>query len=208
MNLYILKLDYDYIENNLDKIVAKVSVEKRELFLRNLDRKKGFSILFSNLLLKYCIKQELNLKEFNLEYNEYGKPYLKDKKDFFFNISHSKEYIILVSDNKDLGIDIEYIKNRNLDIMERIFTIEEQEYILMQEDKIKAFYEIWTLKESYIKALGLGLYKDLKSFSVTPLIKSLGEYNFKNFYIENYVISICSLDKINENIIEVNIEHL
>lgn len=208
MNIYILKLNYEYIENNLDEILKKVSSERKENFLRILDRKKGFSILFSDLILKYCIDKELHLKDFNLFYNKYKKPFLKGRKDFYFNISHSKDYVVIACDKNNLGIDIEYIKDRSLDLMEKIFTLEEQEYVLIQQDKIRAFYEIWTLKESYIKALGLGLYKDLKSFSITPLTKSLEKYIFESFFIENYVVSICSLSSIEKNIVKVDIVNL
>jgi 4'-phosphopantetheinyl transferase len=50
----------------------------------------------------------------------------------------------------------------------RCFTDEEINYINGQReaDILSRFYEVWTLKESYIKAIGLGLSCPLRFFSV------------------------------------------
>ena len=63
------------------------------------------------------------------------------------------------------------------------------------------FYKFWTLKESYIKYLGTGLYRDMNTFGFTlnngitlkdllnPFYKD--KIQFMTGKIENYYYSLC-----------------
>lgn len=87
-----------------------------------------------------------------------------------FNISHTDKLIICaVMLNDDIGCDVENI-NRNTDpllIAERFFSPSEvAELFALSENKQRSrFFDYWTLKESYIKAWGLGLSIPLADFS-------------------------------------------
>ena len=69
--------------------------------------------------------------------------------------------------NRPLGIDIQRLRPVSPDLYLRFFTKEECEYILSksEENRTTAFFELWTLKESYLKATGLGLTLALSAFS-------------------------------------------
>lgn len=126
--------------------------------------------------------------------------------------------MLCVVDNKPVGIDIEEIKYIEYEeIAKRFFTAREFDYIVNQElcFQLNSFYEIWTLKESYIKCLGQGLSIPLKSFSIElekyenmkMLINTkYKEYTLKLFDINlGYKIAVCSLNKkISNNIIQVD----
>jgi len=58
-------------------------------------------------LLKDVLKNELNITNYELTFNKYNKPYLKDS-NIYFNISHDKNTTILVISDKEIGVDIEY----------------------------------------------------------------------------------------------------
>ena len=66
----------------------------------------------------------------------------------------------------DIGIDVEKV-HQILD-MEQIarenFSRQELTYFNCVPDKTVAFYQIWTRKEAFIKAIGKGFYFPLKSF--------------------------------------------
>lgn len=88
-----------------------------------------------------------------------------------FNLSHTEGMIICaVTRNNDIGADVEYIYRDSevLDIADRYFSPSEVS-ALNQLDTLKAkrsrFFDYWTLKESYIKARGLGLAIPLEQFS-------------------------------------------
>ncbi len=86
-----------------------------------------------------------------------------------FNISHSADLILLaVTSGRTLGVDTESIAAREADIdgLDRYFAPEESAALLSlpPRERRRRFFELWTLKESYIKARGVGLALGLDTF--------------------------------------------
>lgn len=86
-----------------------------------------------------------------------------------FNISHSADLVMLgVTSGRTLGIDTESIGARHVDIegLDRYFAPQESAALLSlpSAERRRRFFELWTLKESYIKARGLGLAIPLDAF--------------------------------------------
>jgi 4'-phosphopantetheinyl transferase len=86
-----------------------------------------------------------------------------------FNISHSGDLVMLgVTSGRTLGIDTESIARRAADIdgLDRYFAPEESAALLAlpAQERPRRFFDLWTLKESYIKARGLGLAIALDAF--------------------------------------------
>lgn len=105
----------------------------------------------------------------NLAYTPEGKPWLRNREDFHFNLSHSGPWVVLAYGQSPVGVDVQ--QHRMLHNPEafarRHFTLQEQQYILeAEEERQQRFFEIWTGKESYLKYLGTGLNRKLSSFSV------------------------------------------
>lgn len=87
-----------------------------------------------------------------------------------FNISHTKNLIICaVTLEDDIGCDVENTGRNNnvLAIAERYFSSKEIDelFALPEAQQRNRFFDYWTLKESYIKAWGLGLAIPLADFS-------------------------------------------
>ena len=86
-----------------------------------------------------------------------------------FNISHSADLVMLgVTSGRTLGIDTEAFEARAADIdgLDRYFASEESAALLAlgSGERRRRFFELWTLKESYNKARGLGLAIALDAF--------------------------------------------
>ena len=86
-----------------------------------------------------------------------------------FNISHSADLVLLgVTSGRTLGIDTESVTAREADIdgLNRYFAPQESAALLALApgERRRRFFELWTLKESYIKARGLGLAIALDAF--------------------------------------------
>jgi 4'-phosphopantetheinyl transferase len=86
-----------------------------------------------------------------------------------FNISHSADLVMLgVTSGRALGIDTESIEARDADIdgLDRYFAPEESAALLSlpPRERRRRFFELWTLKESYMKARGMGLAIRLDAF--------------------------------------------
>ena len=132
---------------------------------------------------------------------ENGKPYLAECESVFFNLSHSGLLAMCVTAERSVGCDIEKVEKCNIQVAERKFSKPEFEYIsagLTPEEKNKRFYRVWTMKESFLKATGVGIAYPLESFSVVDKKgKALPvEYKGKLFEIENievpgYASAVC-----------------
>jgi len=146
-------------------------------------------LIFSEILIRIVASKLLNIDycEATFSHNSYGKPYLSDYPNFHFNISHSNDTIVLLVSDSPVGVDIEYINEPCLKIVDRFFLEEEKDYINSDNNnKSIRFYEIWTRKEAFIKYLGKGLSIPLNSFNVFD--SSIAPH-FKTYYIDDYVIS-------------------
>ncbi len=103
-----------------------------------------------------------------------GKPFVDScgHGDVSFNLSHSGDFVLYaVTPGIDVGIDIQEMREIDSmdDIVERYFSKHEVSVFNSLPDNLKkkAFYNCWSRKEAYIKALGLGLSYPLDSFSVS-----------------------------------------
>lgn len=104
-----------------------------------------------------------------------GKPYLLQDQDtaspFSFNLAHSQDWAVAaISRGLPIGVDIEYAQ-RDVDhwsIAQRFFSGKEQAQLLAvaAAQRAEVFFQLWTLKEAYVKALGEGLRYHLNQFSV------------------------------------------
>ena len=94
-------------------------------------------------LLQYC-----NYTDFDLIYDQTGKPYLKDGKHI--SISHSHELATIVLSDKNIGIDLEIVKEKALRIAPRFMNVSHLEN-LTEDDKMKKATIVWGIKEAIFK---------------------------------------------------------
>ena len=101
--------------------------------------------------------------------NEFGKPRLADHPGVHFSLSHSQDRALLaVSDGPEIGADLEMMRAvDHLDLARRYFHPDEVGAIERHRDPRQAFFQIWTLKEAVVKAIGLGLSLPLDGFAVS-----------------------------------------
>lgn len=121
------------------------------------------------LLAKYLDK---NPQEIKLDFGEFGKPILKEITGLEFNISHSSNAIVLAfTQNNKIGIDVEFTKREiEVETIAKQFFSKKEITTLAAVDynyKQQGFYNCWTRKEAFIKALGDGLSFPLSEFSVS-----------------------------------------
>lgn len=219
MELYAVEI-CDISEEVLNKLCLLIDSNKKNKIQKFIFKKDKIRTVTGDILVKTIIadKLDINIKHIEFDRNQYDKPYIKNQPQIDFNISHSGEYVVCAIDNRPIGIDIEKVKYIEYEEMARnFFDAREFDYIVNQDlnYQIDRFYEIWTLKESYIKCCGQGLSIPLNSFSievdkyenVKPIRNNKNiECIFKKFNIESgYKIAVCSLNKqISKNIIRVD----
>lgn len=160
-----------------------------EMALKHKDETSKL-LSFASIIL---MSKNMEFKEEDIFYNEYKKPMLKD---IYFNLSHSGDYAIFVKDKLPIGVDIQIINKNNLDIKKNAFTKNEIEYI--DKDEINNFFEIWTKKESLLKAVGTGFTTMPNNIGIDMVDTDNGitykdaKYYMKTKKFENYYISVCA----------------
>ena len=191
--------------------LCKSRKEKMYKYIRERDKKLLFGselAFLGGIIDMHEIKDDAQLDYFYRLYSRrvdlYGKPYVENEA-FKYNISHSGKYAVCAFADKEIGIDIENNINVNLDVAKRFYT--KQEYINIisiksENTQIDTAVKYWVMKESFVKAVGMGLRIPLDSFwfdKVEPGIWRVNHvYNNKQYYIEllsisnkNYKLDIC-----------------
>lgn len=136
------------------------------------------------------LKAVLGTGHYQTEESKFGKPYIKDRPGFYFNLSHSGRYAVIAYGDTEVGVDVQQHTVTNMEaIAKRWFAPDEQAYI---RNSTGRFYEIWTGKESYVKYLGKGLHQDLQSFSVLAPEPGI-RYHYRRLG-DDYSLSLCSTD--------------
>ena len=103
----------------------------------------------------------------------HGKPRLAAPAcDLEFNLSHAGAFaLVAVTQGRPVGVDLEWARAELATdaIAEVCFSRDEQRRLnaLAAQDRLPAFFRLWTRKEAFIKATGLGMSADLKAFDVS-----------------------------------------
>ena len=149
------------------------------------------------LSVRHLLKKA-GYSDFDLYYNENGKPHLKDEKHI--SITHSFEYSAIIISNIEIGVDIE--KNREkIKIIQHKFVNFERGFINKDDNYIQQLTVIWGAKESLYKIYPHGglTFKndiDIDSFQIsdkktTGFIKVKGwnkHYHIHFEQIENFTL--------------------
>ncbi|NOZ35033.1 MAG: 4'-phosphopantetheinyl transferase superfamily protein [Chlorobi bacterium] len=168
LNIIFEKTNNDYslklakFEKNSDFLFQQIKnfLKDNEIanFLKIKNEKRKIEWLGTRILLKKMLGFYTEI-----QYNNNGSPYLKI--DRHISITHSKNYIgIILSKNKNTGIDIEIISDRILKTASKFIPDTEIKTIKTH----KEIYLHWCSKETLFKIKGGGGYDFKKDFVLAP----------------------------------------
>jgi phosphopantetheinyl transferase len=144
--VYLWKITED-IEVFYKEVSLKASTLARLETMKSESHQKGF--LAVRMLL-----QHIGYTDFDLYYDEFGKPHIKPQgcsiKDVEISISHSNDFSGIVISEQKVGLDLEQLKQKILRIAPRFMEISHLEN-LSEEEKIKKATVVWGIKESIFK---------------------------------------------------------
>lgn len=116
--------------------------------------------LAAGALLLFCMKKQgVSLEEIPC-FSKSGKMYFPQTDKFYVNLSHSGDYAACAMDTKEVGIDIEKIRQYQEKAAKRICLPEEMQTLFegkKEEEKNRIFTKLWTRKESMAKLSGKGI---------------------------------------------------
>ena len=152
-------------------------------------------------LLREC------LKRFGVNYSEstpiikgiHGKPSLAEHPEIQYNLSHGDGIAACIVGEKECGIDCERVRTYHVNVVKRVFSEAEKALIENMEESEKdlLFFRLWTLKESYIKALGTGLSYPLTKAEFIldgdEIFVHPEGFRFRQYILQNgkFVVSVC-----------------
>jgi 4'-phosphopantetheinyl transferase len=107
-------------------------------------------------------------------YGKFGKPQIATPTtphSLHFNLAHSDSLAVYAIAHDELGVDVERIRvlNDAEEIAARFFSAREKSRLLAlpPERRPEAFFNCWTCKEAYLKAIGTGLHDQLEQVEVS-----------------------------------------
>lgn len=130
-----------------------ITLEDKKSAAEHKDEKKRVARLVSAYLKRKYVGE--------WETTENGKPVAKGK---FFNVSHCENAVVMAIADGDIGVDAEKVRAVNKSLIQYVAT--EEEYVRIYSDV--EFFEVWTLKESLVKAQGDGVRENVKAIPSFP----------------------------------------
>ncbi|MBR2338766.1 MAG: 4'-phosphopantetheinyl transferase superfamily protein [Clostridia bacterium] len=118
---------------------------------------------------------------------EHGKPFLSEYPRWHFNLSHSGDWAVCALSDAPIGVDIEQLRERDyLRLAQRHFSPDEVGALqtLSPTQQQERFFRLWTRKESWLKAQGIGL----AGLSSAPV----AAYTFREYTLSGYALTVCT----------------
>jgi 4'-phosphopantetheinyl transferase len=169
-------LDTDVsVVQRLEQLLTQDEQARASRFRFDRDRRR---FVVGRGLLRAILAHYLRVdpRELLFAYGTHGKPYLEspftDAQQFCFNMSHSQSFgLYAFAVGAEIGIDVERVTPLAdmATIADHFFSAQEKRALheVPEHEATERFYEIWTKKEAYIKAIGKGLSHRLDQFTVT-----------------------------------------
>ena len=177
VHLWVVFLDQpDPLLQGLHKTLSDDECERADRFVFQKDRNR---FIVGRGVLRVVLGRYLKTAADSIifRYGIRGKPEVANAPAgniLYFNLSHSEGLGLFAFSRRDnVGVDVEYIRDvpEMEKIVDRFFSEKEAEKFrtLPKNKKREAFFDGWTRKEAYVKALGDGLLMPLNSFDVSFL---------------------------------------
>lgn len=172
--LTLLRLNLTDQEPQADRLWALLDAEERERSNRFVRRDDAARYIVGHAMLRQWIGSRLRVAPRDLQFTEnmYGKPMLDGlTSPLHFNLSHSGQWVLVAIDEcAPVGIDVEVVRPNmaRIDDFRGVLAPEELEWLdlMPAADRAQAFARTWVRKEAYIKALGEGMSRNLKSIAI------------------------------------------
>ncbi len=185
MDIFYLKKS-EFLEN-IDYETLKTFSDNREFN----SKEKEEEHLLGIFLTKFIAKHIYDIQNTEIEIIN-KKPFFKNAK-LYFSISHSKDIVLVVFNNSNIGADIEYMENgKNFKLIMNRYGIK------TSNPTAKEFYRFWTGHEAEIK---LGNNNNIKS-----LFSEILEDNYMLTCVsDNIFVSNFQIKKLNINVKNIDL---
>lgn len=192
--------------DSFESVVPHLSEQRRALCENIKNENSRMQSAYAYVLLRLALKRGYGITEPpEFTFGERGKPFLKDRSDVFFNMSHCKNAVICAVSDSPVGVDIQDIRPLKISAAKKFCTESEllEAEKLSDEEQTRFLCRLWSIKESVSKMTGVGFAQGYCGFSAEEMTDSgtaaITEHN-------GNIISICGGSTI--EIIEIDKETL
>ena len=180
------------------------SVALKDVSLARVESMKSESHQRGFLAVRRLL-MEAGYSDFDLYYDEFGKPHLGNGKHI--SISHSHDFSVIVLSDVNVGADLEILKEKTLKLAPRYMDVSHLENLSKSDELIKATV-VWGIKESVFKIkneIGISFKDNIFEDDFNLEDKKCGvslqfndkteRFNIVFEFIENYVF-VCAFSSI------------
>ncbi len=195
--LFVWKISETFDELFQSVALKDVSMARVES-MKSESHQRGF-LAVRRLLM------EAGYSDFDLYYDEFGKPHLGNGKHI--SISHSHDFSVIVLSDVNVGVDLEILKEKTLKLAPRYMDVSHLENLSKSDELIKATV-VWGIKESVFKIkneIGISFKDNIFEDDFNLEDKKCGvslqfndkteRFNIVFEFIENYVF-VCAFSSI------------
>ncbi len=158
MKIYVVRTDL-ISQSEFDYLLKILPMDRQKQILSQKSQQNATNMLVGSILARVALKKEFGLpvKEQIFELGEHGKPFLKNGKNQYFNISHSGCYVVCAVSENPVGIDVEVPGKYKEELARKVLSPLEFMNLSHTKNKHIEFSKLWTKKEAYVKMLGQGI---------------------------------------------------
>lgn len=151
-------------------------------------------------LLQLMLEREYGISEYSIGRTSHGKPYLESHPHIKINLSHCKGMAVCAAGDVTLGVDCEGIRKLREGVVRRVCTPAETDMLRESQSPDLTFTRLWTLKESFVKAVGRGVSYPMKKaeflFEGDSIITNIKGASFCQYVFgDRLVLSVCSAEE-------------
>lgn len=182
VQVYCTHISEPWVQGEFDRLMSLLSPKMQQSVLMEKGWEEQYGNLARKLLLLHGLKKaEVEMKNplEHIQHTTTGKPYIPEA-PHFSAANDGAVAVCALSRTSVLGIDVERIKPTNLSDFREKLTFLEWREIYSDIIPLRRFYEIWTIKESVIKADGEAGKSKIKDIFVQP---DVAFCNAKYWYI-------------------------
>ena len=146
------------------ELLSKLPLERQQRILNMKQEKSrqqsmGVGLLLQKVLALY------HMQDSQVYIGEHGKPMVEGLE---FSLAHSGNIVICAVSDEPIGCDVEKLRKAPNGVAERYFSDSERGYLsrFSGEEYDRAFFRLWTMKESYVKMTGEGLSVPFEAYEV------------------------------------------
>ena len=189
------------ITETFDELFSSIAL--KDISLARVESMKAESHQKGFLSVRRLL-MESGYTDYDLYYDEFGKPHLKDGRHI--SISHSNEFSVIVLSDVNIGADLEILKDKTLLLAPRYMDVSHLKNLNEEESLLKATV-VWGIKESVFKIkneIGISFkdhifengfnLKDKKCKVELRFNNKIETFDIIFDFIENYIF-VCAFEK-------------